>query len=181
MSNIIFLGNLFDGADEEGLRNTIIFYGVVIGVIVAGGLACGFYSDHKTAQIKEIITENIAKNNDIDNFELKLINCDSKYTIDIVGTKVKNQNKEFGAYTYTIPHYSEEDFNTYDKLINIEDYDYSKMVYSTLETLNNLVINETATWTPYTNQEEKQVKKLCAKVNNEMQEKSAEEDFELKM
>lgn len=144
---------------------------------------CGMviYSDSKKQQLRDSIVENIRTNNNLDDFELSMVNVHSEYIVDFVGTKTKNEIREFGAYSYTIPHFSEEDLKTYDCLINVEAFNFSKESYPTLEALDNLIKTETATWIPYTKQEEKQVKNFCAKVEKEVQEKLAKEQSELTM
>lgn len=175
----ISLGTLSESEAKAGKIMLGITWSTFI--LFLTSLAICIHSSIKTQQLRNSIVENLKTNNNVDDFELSMVNVRSEYTVDFVGTKTKDEIREFGAYSYTIPHFSEEDLKTYDCLINVEEFNFSRESYSTLEALDNLIKTETATWITYTKQEEKQVKNFCAKVEKEVQEKLAKEQSELTM
>lgn len=175
------------GAGEDGGLVEDIGIGVGFIAVVGGliGLAC--YIDTEDKAYKEVETklvETIAEHNNLDDFELDMITVNGKeYTVSFTGTKSENETKQFGVYDYTIPHYSDEDLTTYEKLLNLEteSKNVKNFPISTFSTLNYLVENETATWTAYTQEEKQQFNQKCAKILQQLKKNVKKEDLELTM
>lgn len=168
-------------SDNEFLSESFVYLagGIFIEVVVAtvSLTATNIYSFNLKNQVKDALIEQ----NNIDDIELKSIKINDNFTVDFIGTKVESKNKQFGAFTYQVPHYSEGDMTAYENLINPRDSKYSFISSSTLKDLKHLVESETATWTSYTNEEQKQFEKSYIKFANQVNAKMIEDDNELTM